>query len=88
MISKLRRHRCKSLHAYGIKSRQAEYRKAVARATAWLEKAEPKANEDYAFRVLGSSGATPVVTRSNRQRGCFSSSKDRMEVGHKLRLHY
>lgn len=43
----------KSLRAYAIKGRQADYSKAIARGTAWLEKAEPKANEDHAFRVLG-----------------------------------
>jgi ankyrin repeat protein len=43
----------RSLLAYGPKSQRSEYDRAVQRAVAWLEKAQPRTSEDHAFKVLG-----------------------------------
>jgi len=43
----------RSLQAYSLKSRKAEYDQAIARALRWLENAKPTSTEDHAFKILG-----------------------------------
>jgi ankyrin repeat protein/mono/diheme cytochrome c family protein len=59
----------RALQTYGGRSRRAEYDKAVARATAWLQKAQPKTVEDLSFQILGLvwGGGNRRVIRSAAQ---------------------
>jgi hypothetical protein len=41
------------LRTYGPKALRADYERAVARGTAWLEKAQPRTVEDRSFQILG-----------------------------------
>ena len=41
------------LRTYGPKTLRADFERAAARGTAWLEKGEPKTMEDRAFQILG-----------------------------------
>src|SRR5262249_50036778 len=43
----------RSLLAYAPKSHQTDYRRAVDRASRWLEQAEPTSTEDHVFQILG-----------------------------------
>ncbi len=43
----------RALRTYGPNARRADYDRAAARGTAWLEKAQPKTVEDRAFQILG-----------------------------------
>jgi ankyrin repeat protein len=43
----------RAVRKYGPKSQRGDYDQAVKRAVQWLEKAEPKSTEDYAFKILG-----------------------------------
>ena len=43
----------RSLLDYAPESHKAEYRRAVERATRWLESAAPASTEDHVFRILG-----------------------------------
>ncbi len=44
-----------SIKNYFPEAEKERSEKAIARATAWLETAEPKTNQDYAFRLMGLS---------------------------------
>jgi hypothetical protein len=43
----------RSLQAYGLKSRKAEYDESVRRAVRWLEGAQPQSTEDHVFKIFG-----------------------------------
>jgi ankyrin repeat protein len=45
----------RALQLYGIKSRRAEYEKAIRSATGFLAKAQPRDTQEQAFRLLGLS---------------------------------
>jgi hypothetical protein len=43
----------RAIQVYGAKNRRAESEKSVQLAAQWLERAQPKTNEDRAFQLLG-----------------------------------
>ncbi len=43
----------RALRAFGLKSQQPGYAKSVTAGVRWLEAAQPKQTEDYAFKLLG-----------------------------------
>jgi squalene cyclase len=55
----------RALQFYGLKSRRAEYDRAVERAADWLAQAQPTTNEDRVFQILGLVwAAKPERTRA------------------------
>ncbi|MSV29921.1 MAG: hypothetical protein EXQ52_14425 [Bryobacterales bacterium] len=59
----------RAVQKYGPPSRRAEYDRAVQLAVAWLEKAQPKTNEDRVFQILGMTwggGSREVIRKSGR----------------------
>jgi ankyrin repeat protein len=56
----------RALQVYAPKARRIEYEKAVERAAAWLEKAEPRTTGDRAFQLLGLgwAGGNPEIIRN------------------------
>ncbi|MBL8295673.1 MAG: ankyrin repeat domain-containing protein [Bryobacterales bacterium] len=60
----------RSLLAYAPKSHQADYRRAVKRATRWLESAAPASTEDHVFRILGliwGGGSRETIRKTGSQ---------------------
>jgi squalene cyclase len=59
----------RSLQLYAPAARREEYGRAVARAAAWIAKAEPVANEERAFKLLGlgwSRAPKPAIDKAAR----------------------
>ncbi len=60
----------RSIQTYGPKSKRAEFDKAVQLAARWLEKAQPKTNEDRVFQILGlewAGGSREVIQTAGRE---------------------
>jgi ankyrin repeat protein len=55
----------RDLIAYAPPALRAQYAQSVAKGAAWLAQAQPRSNEDYAYKILGLSwakGSKPAIT--------------------------
>lgn len=43
----------RALQVYGPRARRADYDAAIAKAATWLQRAQPRVNEEYAYQLLG-----------------------------------